>query len=54
MVREKRAAGGISISAAHNAINWNALIFLGKKGAYLNVHEGEEVLDIYHAGGFQR
>jgi len=54
MVSEKRAAGGISISAAHNAVDWNALIFINSKGTFLNIHQGEEVLDIYHAGEFQR
>jgi phosphoglucosamine mutase len=54
MIGQKKAAGGISISAAHNAINWNALILLNNTGAYLNVHQGEEVLDIYHAGDFQK
>ena len=33
------AAGGIAISASHNAAEWNALRFLGPRGTYLSTAE---------------
>ncbi len=52
-VRELRAGGGISITAGHNDIRWNALAFLSPEGTYLNPFQGAEVLDIYHVGRFR-
>ncbi|MGC8667483.1 MAG: phosphoglucosamine mutase [Chthonomonadales bacterium] len=51
-VRERGAAGGISISGSHNSARWNALKFLGPDGALLNAVLSEELLDIYHASAF--
>lgn len=52
-VRNLQAGGGISITAGHNDILWNALTFLGSEGTYLNPFQGAEVLDIYHVGRFR-
>lgn len=52
MIKKLRAKGGISISAGHNDIRWNALTFINQEGTYLNAFQGEEVLDIYHLGKF--
>jgi phosphomannomutase len=53
-VRTLKARGGLSISAGHNAREWNALTFLSAEGAYLNSFQGEEVLDIFHLGKFAK
>ena len=45
-------AGGISISASHNASDWNALRFFGPSGVYLSSAEASELLDIYHLKKF--
>ena len=44
----KRAAGGVSIGASHNASEWNALKFFGAGGRYLSNAEAGELLDFYH------
>ena len=49
-VRAARARGGISITAGHNDIQWNALTFINRDGTYLNPFQGAEVLDLYHLG----
>jgi phosphomannomutase len=54
MVRAGKARGGISISAGHNDKEWNALTFINREGTYLNSFQGEEVLDIYHLGKFNK
>ena len=46
-------AGGISISASHNAAEWNALRFFGPRGVYLSSAESSELLDIYHLKKFR-
>ncbi|GAB4363285.1 MAG: phosphoglucosamine mutase [Bryobacter sp.] len=51
-IRERAAAGGISIGASHNAAPWNALKFFGSNGTYLNSGEAAEFLDIYHLRRF--
>lgn len=51
-VKWLKAKGGISITAGHNDIKWNALTFINEEGTYLNAFQGEEVLDIYHLGKF--
>ncbi|MGH9665031.1 MAG: hypothetical protein ACRD9L_11460, partial [Bryobacteraceae bacterium] len=51
-IRRLDAAGGISIGASHNAIEWNALKFLGPRGTYLSTAEASELLDIYHLRKF--
>ncbi len=52
-VRSLGAGAGVSITAGHNDILWNALTFLGAEGTYLNPFQGTEVLDIYHVGRFR-
>lgn len=51
-IRRLDAAGGISIGASHNAVEWNALKFLGPRGTYLSTAEAGELLDIYHLRNF--
>ncbi|MEX0822177.1 MAG: phosphoglucosamine mutase [Rhodothermales bacterium] len=49
-VQERRAAGGIVLSASHNPPEWNALKLLNEKGEFLTAREGEEVLRIVDDG----
>jgi phosphomannomutase len=51
-IRRLEAAGGISIGASHNAAEWNALKFLGRRGTYLATADAAELLDIYHLRKF--
>ncbi len=53
-VRRRKAGGGVSITAGHNDVSWNALAFIGPDGSPLNPFQGEEVLDYYHLGRFER
>jgi phosphomannomutase len=52
-VRGLHAGGGVSITAGHNDISWNALAFINAEGTALNPFQGTEVLDIYHVGRFR-
>ena len=54
LVKPLKAMGGISITAGHNDIKWNALTFISRDGTYLNSFQGAEVLDIYHLGKFKK
>ena len=54
LVKPLKAMGGVSISAGHNDIKWNALTFISRDGTYLNSFQGAEVLDIYHLGKFKK
>ncbi len=49
---EGGARGAIAITASHNPAQWNALKFIGRKGLFLNSHQAEELLDIYHQRSF--
>jgi phosphomannomutase len=53
-VKHGRARGGISITAGHNDIQWNALTFINREGTYLNPFQGAEVLDLFHLGKFRK
>ena len=53
-VRRFKAGGGVAITAGHNDIEWNALTFIGPDGASLNPFQGQEVLDHYHLGNFDK
>ncbi len=53
-VKHTRARGGISITAGHNDIQWNALTFINRDGTYLNPFQGAEVLDLFHLGKFRK
>ena len=46
--------GGMSVSAGHNPLPWNAIIFLNEQGRYLETSEGAEVFNIHEAGDFQK
>jgi phosphomannomutase len=54
MVKKLKAKGAVSITAGHNDLKWNALTFINQDGTYLNMFQGEEVLDIYHLGKFTK
>jgi phosphomannomutase len=54
MVKRQRSAGAVSISAGHNAAEWNALTFINSEGTYLNEFQGEEILDLYHLEKFRK
>jgi phosphomannomutase len=54
VVRSRRLAGGISVTASHNDARWNALKFIGREGMLLNPFQSEEVMDIYHLGEFRK
>ncbi|MGQ9732580.1 MAG: phosphoglucosamine mutase [Candidatus Zipacnadales bacterium] len=53
-VKSTDAAGGIAVTAGHNAIEWNALKFVREDGLYLNPNQGEELLNILHQGEFAK
>ena len=48
------ACGGISVTAGHNPVQWNALKFVRRDGLYLTPGQVEELLDIYHQGRFEK
>ena len=45
-VVDKKADGGIIITASHNPMQWNALKLLNAKGEFINAAEGNEVLQL--------
>jgi phosphomannomutase len=53
-VKESDAAGGIAVTAGHNAAEWNALKFIRADGIFLNHHQAEELLNVYHQGEFEK
>jgi phosphomannomutase len=53
-VRWLGAAGGVSITAGHNPVAWNALKFVRQDGLYLTQRQAEDLLDIYHQGRFEK
>jgi len=54
VVRQRRAHGGIAITASHNPADWNALKFIGPGGLFLNSGQAGEMLDIYHQGEYTK
>ncbi len=50
--KQAKAMGAIVVTASHNPKEWNGLKFLNKEGLFLNYHQVEEFLDIYHQGEF--
>jgi len=51
-VKDRRALGGVAVTASHNPGEWNGLKFISGRGLYLNPAETAEFLDIYHQGDF--
>jgi phosphomannomutase len=49
-VIEKKADGGIIITASHNPKNWNALKLLNSKGEFLSEKDGQKVLQLAEKG----
>ena len=47
-VRTLQGRGGIAITASHNPAEWNALKFIHSSGCFLNPHEAEELVSLYH------
>jgi phosphomannomutase len=52
--QEHDLRGGISITASHNPVEWNALKLIKQGGFFLSPYEAEELLDFYYQGRFQR
>jgi len=44
IIKEKKLAGGIVITASHNPIEWNGLKFLDDDGCFLNAEKMEQLL----------
>jgi phosphomannomutase len=49
-VRKLGMAGGISITASHNPIEWNGLKFFTEQGTVLNASAFEKFLQVYESG----
>lgn len=47
-----QACGGIVLTASHNPKEWNALKLLNEKGEFLDVLQGQEILEIIRQGDF--
>ena len=54
LVRERRARGGIAITASHNPAEWNALKFVNAEGLFLTGPQALQLLDIYHQGEYTK
>ncbi|MDT7778306.1 MAG: phosphomannomutase [Acidobacteriota bacterium] len=54
LVRERRARGGICITASHNPAEWNALKFINSAGLFLTTAQARQLLDIYHQGEYAK
>ncbi len=54
IVRQRKAAGGIAITASHNPAEWNALKFVNSEGLFLSVGPARALLDIYHQGEYTK
>jgi phosphomannomutase len=54
LVRERRARGGIAITASHNPAEWNALKFINSEGLFLSGAQARQLLDIYHQGEYAK
>ena len=54
LVRERRARGGIAITASHNPAEWNALKFVNSAGLFLAHAQARQLLDIYHQGEYRK
>ncbi len=54
LVRERRARGGIAITASHNPAEWNALKFVNAEGLFLTGPQARQLSDIYHQGEYTK
>ncbi len=54
LVRQRKARGGICITASHNPAEWNALKFINAEGLFMSVGQARELLDIYHQGDYTK
>src|SRR5919106_3922149 len=54
LVRERRARGGIAVTASHNPAEWNALKFVNAEGLFLTGPQARQLLDIYHQGEYTK
>lgn len=52
LTNQTKTIGAIAVTASHNPKEWNGLKFLDKEGLFLNYHQVEEFLDIYHQGEY--
>ena len=52
-VTEKKASGGIIITASHNPAQWNALKLLNHMGEFISAEDGEEVLRLASGQSFK-
>jgi phosphomannomutase len=52
LTKQSRAIGAIAVTASHNPKEWNGLKFVNNEGLFLNYHQVDEFLDIYHQGEF--
>jgi len=52
LTKQSKAIGAIAVTASHNPKEWNGLKFINEEGLFLNYHQMEEFLDIYHQGEF--
>ncbi len=53
-VKDSDAVGGVAITAGHNNADWNALKFIRSDGIFLNHHQAEELLNVYHQKEFTK
>jgi len=51
-VELEKAAGGISVTASHNPIEWNGMKFIGPRGIFLTAGENAELWPIVDQGVF--
>jgi len=49
-VEQLHAAGGISITASHNPVEWNGLKFIGPSGMFLNGEENNKLWELAASG----
>lgn len=52
LTKHSKAIGAIAVTASHNPKEWNGLKFVNKEGLFLNYHQVDEFLDIYHQGEY--
>ncbi|MDE3058115.1 MAG: phosphoglucosamine mutase, partial [Bacteroidota bacterium] len=51
-VEQRHAAGGISITASHNPMQWNGMKFMAPTGMFLNAGENKKFWEIADRGNF--